>query len=215
MNQLIAIMQRELRHELRSRRTWLAILLYIASTVYITYLAFQHDLEPVTWNALFWVLIIFISMFAASGSFSGRDGEMLYIYTLVSPAKFILARLLYNGIFMMVVSLITLLVYIMFTGNPVGSIYVFFATVLLAVWGISSLLTMAFSISVKGGGGFTLMAIISFPLLVPLLIIAQHLSAQSMLPEPIGYIGNLAALLSLDALIAALCYLLFPYLWRD
>src|ERR1700739_1871897 len=113
MGAVSAIIQRELRHELRSRRSWVAILLYIFSVVYVAYLAFQHALEPITWNALFWILVIFIAMFAASGSFAGREGEMLYIYTLVSPAKFILARLLYNGIFMVVVSIITLLVYIM------------------------------------------------------------------------------------------------------
>ncbi|MGP8216071.1 MAG: heme exporter protein CcmB [Bacteroidia bacterium] len=215
MNQLLAIMQRELRHELRSRRSWLAILLYICSVVYITYLAFQHDLEPVTWNALFWILIIFISMFAASGSFAGRDSEMLYIYTLISPRKFIMARLAYNGIFMLLVSVVAFIAYCMFVGNPVGNVLIFFATLLLAVWGISSLLTMSFAISIKGGGGFALMAIISFPLLVPLLITAQHLSSLSMMPEPANYMGNIAALFSLDALIAALCYLLFPYLWRD
>lgn len=208
-------MQREMRHELRSRRSWLAILLYIASTVYITYLAFQHDLEPVTWNALFWILIIFISMFAASGSFAGRDGEMLYIYTLVSPRRFIMARLLYNGIFMLLVSLAAFAGYCFFAGNPVGNIAVFLTTMLLAVWGISSLLTMAFAISGKGGGGFTLMAVISFPLLVPLLITAQHVSSISMNAYASDYMNSLIALFALDAIIAALCYLLFPYLWRD
>lgn len=204
-----------MRHELRSRRSWLAILLYIASTVYITYLAFQHDLDPVTWNALFWILIIFISMFAASGSFAGREGEMLYIYTLVSPRKFIMARLLYNGIFMLLVSIAAYIGYSFFAGNPVANIALFFASMLLAVWGISSLLTMAFAISGKGGGGFTLMAVISFPLLVPLLITAQHVSSISMQAGGDNYLGSLAALFALDAIIAALCYLLFPYLWRD
>jgi len=211
----MAIMQREMRHELRSRRSWLAILLYIASTVYITYLAFQHDIEPVTWNALFWILIIFISMFAASGSFAGRDGEMLYIYTLVSPRKFIMARLLYNGIFMLLVSLAAYAGYSFFAGNPVGNSPLFIGNMLLAVWGISSLLTMAFAISGKGGGGFTLMAVISFPLLVPLLITAQHISSISMHAGADDYLNSLAALFALDVIIAALCYLLFPYLWRD
>ena len=215
MNSIMAIMQREMRHELRSRRSWLAILLYIASTVYITYLAFQHDIEPVTWNALFWILIIFISMFAASGSFAGRDGEMLYIYTLVSPRKFIMARLLYNGIFMLLVSLAAYAGYSFFAGNPVGNSPLFIGNMLLAVWGISSLLTMAFAISGKGGGGFTLMAVISFPLLVPLLITAQHISSISMHAGADDYLNSLAALFALDVIIAALCYLLFPYLWRD
>jgi heme exporter protein B len=176
MNEIIAIIQRELRHEIRSRRSWLAILLYVGSTVYITYLGFQHNLDATTWNALFWILIVFISMFASSGSFAGREGEMLYIYTLVSPRKFIMGRLLYNGVFMLLVSIIALLGYGFFVGFPIGEMLIFLATLILSVWGISSLLTMSFAIASKGGGGFALMAIISFPLLVPLLITAQHLS---------------------------------------
>jgi heme exporter protein B len=215
MKEVGAIIQRELRHELRSRKSWLAILLYISSIVYISYLGFQHDIDGTTWNTLFWILMVFIAMFAASGSFSGRDGEMLYIYTLVSPRKFIMARLVYNGLFMLLVGLAAFVGYIFFLGYPLNNLPLFIATLLLAVWGISSLLTVSFSIASKGGGGFALMAIISFPLLVPLLISAQHLSQLSMGNETSGYMGNMAALLALDAIIAALCYLLFPYLWRD
>src|SRR5581483_3183069 len=145
MNQVLAIIQRELKHEVRSRRSWLAILLYIGSIVYISYLGFQNGLDASTWNALFWILIIFISMFATSGSFAGREGEMLYIYTLVSPHKFIMGRLLYNGIFMLLVSGIALISYSFFVGFPVGSFTVFLVTLFLSAWGISSLLTVSFA----------------------------------------------------------------------
>jgi len=155
-------------------------------------------------------------MFAASGSFAGREGEMLYLYTLISPRNFILGRLLYNGLFMLMVTIVALVSYGFFVGFPVGNIAVFLLTLFLSVWGISSMLTVSFAISTKGGGGFALMAIISFPLLVPLLITAQHLSQQCMLGGDLsGYGGNMAALFALDVIIAALCYLLFPYLWRD
>lgn len=216
MNQVIAIILREFRHEIRYRKSWLAIILYVASIVYVSYLGFQHDLEPSTWNTLFWILMVFISMFASSGSFSGREGEMLYIYTLVSPQKFILARLVYNGIFMVLVSLASFTGYVFFVGCPVGNLTLFLITMLLSVWGISSLLTVSYAIASKGGGGFALMSIISFPILVPLLMSSQHLSMMAMQgSDASGYWGSIIALVSLDAIIAAMSYLLFPYLWRD
>ncbi len=216
VKQIMAIIQRELRHELRSRKAWLAILLYTGSTVYISYLGLQGSNDTATHNAVFWLLIIFISMFATSGSFAGRESEMFYIYTLVSPSRFILARLLYNGVFLLSVSLFAFLCFQFFVGFGDTNIALFLAALLLTVWGISSLLTMSFSIASKGGGGFTLMAILCFPLLVPLLITAQYLSGLSLSGgETSNYGGYVAALLALDAMIAALCYLLFPYLWRD
>lgn len=216
MKQVLAIIQRELRHELRSRKAWLAIMLYIGSTVYISYLGLQGSGDTSTHNAVFWLLIIFISMFATSGSFAGRESEMFYIYTLISPSRFILARLIYNGIFLLSVSLLAFICFQFFIGFGDTNLALFLTGLLLTVWGISSLLTMSFSIASKGGGGFTLMAVLSFPLLVPLLITAQHLSAISLAgSDSSGYGGNLATLIALDAIIAALCYLLFPYLWRD
>jgi heme exporter protein B len=216
MNQVLAIIQRELRHELRSRKAWLAIMLYTGSTVYISYLGLQGNTDTAAHNAVFWLLIIFISMFATSGSFAGRESEMFYIYTLVSPGRFILARLIYNGIFLLSVSLLAFICFQFFVGFNDTNLLLFLTALLLTVWGISSLLTMSFSIASKGGGGFTLMAIISFPLLVPLLITAQHLSEMAVSgADTAGYSGYVAALLALDAMIAALCYLLFPYLWRD
>lgn len=216
MNQVFAIMQRELRHELRSRKAWLAILLYTGSTVYISYLGLNGNTDTSTHNAVFWLLIIFISMFATSGSFAGRESEMFYIYTLISPAKFILARLLYNGFFLLTVSLVAFVIFQFFVGFGDTNLPILLTSLLLTVWGISSLLTMSFSIASKGGGGFTLMAIISFPLLVPLLITAQHLSGMAMAgSDTYGSSSYIAALMALDGMIAALCYLLFPYLWRD
>jgi heme exporter protein B len=216
MKQVLAIMQRELRHELRSRKAWLAILLYTGSTVYISYLGLQGNTDTATHNAVFWLLIIFISMFATSGSFAGRESEMFYIYTLVSPGRFVLARLLYNGVFLLSVSLLAFVCFQFFIGFGDTHLVLFLTALLLTVWGISSLLTMSFSIASKGGGGFTLMAIISFPLLVPLLITAQHLSDMSLSgADSSNYGSYIVALLALDAMIAALCYVLFPYLWRD
>ncbi len=216
MNQVLAIIQRELRHELRSRKAWLAILLYTGSTVYISYLGLNGNTDSSTHNAVFWLLIIFISMFATSGSFAGRESEMFYIYTLISPARFILARLLYNGFFLLSVSILAFICFQFFVGFGDTNMLIFLTALLLTVWGISSLLTMSFSIASKGGGGFTLMAIISFPLLVPLLITAQHLSGMAVVcSDTSGSGGYIAALIALDVLIAALCYLLFPYLWRD
>ena len=155
-------------------------------------------------------------MFATSGSFAGRDSEMFYIYTLVSPGRFILSRLIYNAVFLLSVSLVAFICFQFFVGFGDTDLVLFLISLLLTVWGISSLLTMSFSIASKGGGGFTLMAILSFPLLVPLLITAQHLSGMAVgSSDTSGYGGYIAALFALDAMIAALCYLLFPYLWRD
>jgi heme exporter protein B len=61
-----------------------------------------------------------------------------------------------------------------------------------------------------------MMAILSFPILVPMLMTIMRFSKNAI--DGIGWVvnGNYAyALLALFAMVVALSYLLFPYLWRD
>jgi heme exporter protein B len=141
---------------------------------------------------------------------------MYYVHTLVSPQVFLFARLLFNGLFVLLSCVLSFLLFAFFIGTPPGNIYLFLIYVFIAGWGISSLLTFASAIAMKGGGGFALMAIISFPLLVPLLLVAQHLSLGCFTADSNGSgLRDIGALVALDAIIAALAYLLFAYLWRD
>ncbi|MEP7264257.1 MAG: ABC transporter permease, partial [Bacteroidota bacterium] len=61
-----------------------------------------------------------------------------------------------------------------------------------------------------------LMAILGFPLIIPLLITVIRFSKNAI--EGIDYAANqpyLVILISLNLLVFALSFLLFPYLWRD
>jgi heme exporter protein B len=60
------------------------------------------------------------------------------------------------------------------------------------------------------------MAILSFPIMVPLLITLIKLSKNAVdgLDVSVSYV-YIGALLAINVIILVLSYLLFPYLWRD
>src|SRR5690606_41213240 len=85
------------------------MVLYIVSTVFICYLHFnlnQNLLDPIVWNTLFWVILMFTAVNAIGKSFAqDSEGRILYYYTLTSPAAIIASKIIYNSLLMILLTL--------------------------------------------------------------------------------------------------------------
>ena len=224
LKEISALVQKEFLLEWRQRYALGGILLYVISTVFICYLSFKNSIDTNTWNALFWTIILFASINASAKSFLQESkGRMLYYYTLSSPQAFILAKIIYNAVLMLFLSIICFVFYSLFMSNAVKNISLFFLIILLGSVGISSLLTMVSAIASKANNNFTIMAILAFPIIMPILITIITLSAYAIdpalngtgSPESSYYMKYFGVLFSLDIIVAFLAYLLFPYLWKD
>lgn len=192
------------------------ILLYVVSTVFISYLSFKKIIDPATWNALFWIILLFASINAIAKSFiSETKGRLLYLYTLTSPQAVIISKIIYNSLLLTALAGLCLTVYSVFIGNIIQDTPLFLITLLLGSFGFASLLTMVSAIASKANNNFTLMAILSFPILVPLLIVLIKLSKNAIDGLEHWDINFLLVLMLLNVIIIALSYLLFRYLWRD
>lgn len=219
MNQLKQIQYliiKELKLEMRNKYALGGILLYVVSTVFVCYLSFKKIIDPRTWNALFWIILLFASINAVAKSFiSETRGKLLYLYTLVSPQAMILSKIIYNSFLLILLSSLCLFVYTLFVGNIIQDIQLFFVTLLLGSFGFSSLLTMVSAIASKSSNNFTLMAILSFPIMIPLLMVLLKLSKNAIDGLEQWDTNYLMVLVFLNVIIVALSYLLFRYLWRD
>ncbi|MBK8709138.1 MAG: hypothetical protein IPN30_11725 [Flavobacteriales bacterium] len=54
-----ALLRLEAALEVRQRAAWAGMLLYVVSAVYVCYLAVKGGLGVATWNALFWIILLF------------------------------------------------------------------------------------------------------------------------------------------------------------
>lgn len=201
---------------MRNKYSLGGILLYVVSTVFVSYLSFKKIVTPSTWNALFWIILLFASINAIAKSFiSETRGKLLYLYTLVSPQAVILSKIIYNSLLLTVLSALCLLVYSLFVGNLIQDYPLFLLTLLLGSFGFSSLLTMVSAIASKTSNNFTLMAILSFPIMIPLLMVLIKLSKNAIDGLERWDVNYLLVLVFINTIIIALSYLLFRYLWRD
>ncbi|WP_345026059.1 heme exporter protein CcmB [Ravibacter arvi] len=220
MNEIRVLFWKEVKLELRQRYALNGMVLYIVSTVFICYLHFnlnQNLLNPIVWNTLFWIILMFTAVNAIGKSFSqDSDGRILYYYTLTSPIAIILAKIIYNSLLMTVLTLSGFLVYQLAMGNPVDDLGMFLLALLLGSIGFASVLTMISAIASKAGNNGMLMAVLSFPMVIPLLLMAVKMSKNAMdgLDASVSY-DEIAVLLAIDALVIALSLILFPYIWKS
>src|SRR5215211_5587072 len=117
MKKFVALFRKDLLLEIRQQYTFYGILLYVASTIFVLYLAMGQPEETV-WNGLFWMIQLFICINAVAKSFLQESrGRMLYFYSIAGPRDFILSKLLFNSLLMITMSLVSLILFFLL-GNP-------------------------------------------------------------------------------------------------
>ena len=218
--EILHLLRLEAALDLRQRAAWGGMLLYVVSAVYVCFLAVKGGLGTATWNALFWIILLFAAFNALSRSFQREDtGRQLYLYTLVHPRSVVLARALYNAATMVLLSLISLLFYTLFLGSEVlegADVPQFLLAVVLGGIGFAAVLTLVSAIAARAGNGLGLMAILGFPIVLPMLLAVMRASKLAL--DGVAWSVNstyFLGLVLLDVITVTLAWLLFPYLWRD
>ncbi|MGO1242452.1 MAG: heme exporter protein CcmB [Sphingobacterium sp.] len=216
LQQVKTLVYKDIILEWRSKHAINGILLYVVSTVFVCYQAFK-SVDTLVWNALFWIILLFASINAISRSFIQESSyRQLYYYTIINPRAIILSKIIYNSLVMVVLSTIAYAAYSVTFNNPVGDPFLYLVAVFLGSISFASVFTMVSGISAKAGNNSTLMAILSFPVIIPLLIVLIKLSqnALSGLDRAVSS-GEVFVLLSINVITVTISLLLFPYLWRD
>ncbi len=217
-SRIFALLKKDILLELRQQHTFYGILLYVASTVYVLHLSMPENPESDVWNSLFWVIQLFVCVNTVAKSFLQENrGRMLYFYSIASPVEFIIAKLIFNVILMLLMSMVSLLLFFIFLNNPVNDSLTFIGIVLLGGTSLSLVFTVMSAIASKAQHNAALIAILGFPVILPQLLLLMKLS-RAAFSEVFrdGALLQLTGLIGLlDVLVIAMAVILFPYLWKD
>ncbi len=207
--QLLALIKKEFTLEFRQKASLGGVLVYVVATIFISALSFNKIIEPAVWNALFWIIFLFSAITICGKSFMKESGSAaLNNYVIYKPLTFFASKLIYN-------SLITLFFYSWFVGYLINNFALFAIVLVLACLGFSAILTLMSAIASKADNNYTMMSILSFPVLIPVLILVLRLSKQAI--DGLAWSVStdfLLILISVNAICIVLSILLFPYLWR-
>jgi heme exporter protein B len=211
----LTLFKKDFLLEIRQSYSFYGILLYIGSTIFVLYMAMNQP-EIKVWSGLFWVIQLFICINAVAKSFLQESrGRMLYFYSIASPTEFVLSKLLFNTLLMLVMSLLSLLLFTLFLGNPMQEALPFIGLVLLGGWSLSLVFTFLAAIAAKAQQNAAIMAVLGFPLIIPQLLLLMRLSNAAFAPLLTIPSNTILLLVALDAMVILLAVILFPFLWKD
>lgn len=211
-----SLLRKEFLLEFRQGYAISGIVLYVFSMVFVVYVA-AVKVQPPVWNILFWLIVLFASINAVVKSFVSESGaRQLYYYQITDPGTLLLAKIVYNCLLLLVLGILAFFTYSMVAGNPVKDKVLFFVTLTLGSLGFSIAFTFISAIAAKANNGATLMAILSFPIILPMLLTLMRLSSIALrLMQDTSYMNDIYNLLAIDAILITLTFVLFPFIWKD
>lgn len=219
ISKIFSILYKDFKIEINQSHLFFSVGLYVISSIYIIYISYQPTgiLGLENWVSIFWVIILFSSISAVSKSFFQESGSRNYYYYFVlSPDELILSKLIYNFLFIVFVTFLTFLVFSSLLGNFIYS-YSFFITLLfVGSLSISNCLTLISAIGHQVKNNSILTSVLSFPVIIPILLILIKLSKMSSSEFSWNIIqDDFYLLILLNIILIAMTKILFKFLWRN
>jgi len=217
---IFTLLKKEFALELRRKSVIAGLGLYLLSTVFISYLSFalrQNFMTPLVWSALFWITILFTAISTVAKSFIGeKRGLDIYFYSIASPTDVLISKVIYNFLLCLLMTGTAYFLFTIFLNNPVQDNLTFSYVLVLTSLGFSTSLTMLSHLASKANNSNILMAVLSFPVVISILLMAIRITKNCMdgLDPSVSY-DKLLTLLAINVLTGAVSYLLFPLIWKS
>ena len=216
---ILSILHKDFKIEINQSHLFFSVGLYVLSSVYIIYISYQPTgiLSLEHWVSIFWVIILFSSISSVSKSFFQESGNRnYYYYYVLSSDELIFSKLIYNFLFIVFVTLLTFILFTFLLGNFIFSYQFFISLLLIGALSISNCLTLISAIGHQVKNNSMLISILSFPVIIPILILLIKLSKISS--SEFSWIlvqDDIYLLILLNVILVVLTKILFNYLWRN
>ena len=219
LKNIFTILYKDYRIELSQSHLFFSVVLYLLSSIYIIYLAFQplgvSNIE--TWVSVFWVIILFGAITVVSKSFFQESYKRnYYYYYLFTPDELIFSKLIYNFIFLFFVSIFSFIFFSFFIGNIIQSPIFFVTLLVLGSLSISNCLTLVSAIGYQVKNNSIIISVLSFPVIIPILLILIKISKLSSSEFSFNLIqDDIYLLILLNIIMISITKVLFNFLWRN
>jgi len=216
----LAIVSKDVRSELRTRYAMNALLMFVVTSVATILFALREDeVSTEVLSGMFWVIIFFTTMSGLSRIFVSEEerGTTMTLQLVASPSVVYFGKLIFNcGLTLLLSLAVTVLYLIAFPSFIVKSIDIFLITIFLGSIGFAAVATIMAAIIAKAQAKGTLYAVLSFPILIPLLITVMKATVYALDGELFSAaLGEFQILISYLMIMIAGSYLLFDYVWKE
>lgn len=216
---LVALIVKDFKVELRTRYAVNALLMFALVTLLtIGITVAGMPLDALLHAVLIWILIYFAALQGLSLGFireeEAKTAMNLRIYA--SPGTVFFGKFIFSCLVLLFLTVIILPLYYILMRLVVIESAIFILIAFLGVIGMSAVTTLISAIVSRANMRGALFAVLSFPLVIPLLIVA--ISATSVClggPEKISLADSLQIMIGYPVVVLAVSSLLFEYIWSS
>ncbi len=216
IKETISLLKKDFIIEFRSPGTLLIALTFALLTPIVIGLITKGLLSSQTHAIVLWLIIFFCAIQSLAYIFlkENENNNLLFLKLHFSGYVVYISKLIFNILYFLVIEIIIVLVYMFFLQvsiiNPMYFLLILFSGGL----GISATTTLMSALIVKAEGKNVLFAIISFPVLLPVLWISISSTHLAFSKNSIDY-SNVYFLLAFSIAVIAISLLLFPFVWSE
>lgn len=215
----LAVFAKDVRLELRSRYALNAILMFgITTLAVVSFSLGQANLPSNLLAALFWIVMFFSAVSGLAQVFIREEeaGTSLALRLAAPADPVFIGKLLFNFVLLAVMTLIITPLFFIFTDAPTDGILSFLLVLVLGVLGLCGATTLVAAIIAKAAVKGALFAVLSFPVLVPLLLTVVRATQKVFDGYAAGEILTELQFLTAFAVVMIVgSLLLFKFVWQE
>ena len=220
LTKIFAVLEKDVRSELRSRYAISAVLLFILTTITILLIGTKGEtIESGLAAGLIWVIMFFSSMMGLARVFISEEerGTSFLLHLSVSSGSIYFGKLIYNILLSLLLNTVAVLLFFLFITNmPIELLWVFILSHIFGSVGIAAASTIISAIIAKANTKGALFPVLSFPIILPLIFIGIEATRISLDGINSGRAANdIQLMIAYCGIVISLSYILFDLVWKD
>lgn len=217
---MIGVLRKELQSEFRNRYSLASILLFVVAAVScVAFATVGEHLNSAVIAGVLWVILFFASMSGLARGFVSEEERQttMYLQLHTTPLAVFFGKLLFNSLLSLVISVLSLVLLFVFVDSvAVRSPFFLLLAVSVGSLSLSAIATVVSAIIAKSLGKGALLPVLSFPLVLPIIMVGVECFTQCILGVGFSFIfPNLVLILSYSTIVVAVSSLLFEKIWLD
>ncbi|MBM4176856.1 MAG: ABC transporter permease [Ignavibacteria bacterium] len=220
LKKVLYIFYKDFSSELRTRYAINALIMFVIVAISVILFSIGSEKAPENiFAGMLWVVIFFSAMSGLSRTFVSEEerGTTLILSLIAHPTSILLGKLLFNLVLIFFINtIITILYYTLFNDFVIRNFEMFFYAFVLGNIGIAASSTIIAAIISKANAKGTLYPVLSFPVLLPLILMLIELTKFSVEGVQISEASaEFLVLISYDVIMITASIMVFDIIWRD
>jgi heme exporter protein B len=210
---------KDLKSEFRTRYALNSILMFALTTLtVISFSVGRISSDARITSSLFWLVIFFSSMSGLAQVFvKEEESRTVNLLKLsASPRTVLAGKLMFNLVLLLLLEVVIVPLFIIWMNLSISNVWLFLSVLLLGTLGLVCATTITAAIISKSHVKGALFAVLSFPILLPLLIVGIDGTRKSLEGEDFSAgFADLRLLLSYVVVMLVVSILLFDFVWNE